>query len=266
VPTILHMLLSSSVAKDVDFSNWKVIIGGAAFPKGMAAMALARGIDVFAGYGMSETCPILTIARLPSEMAEAELDVQADQRIKTGYPIPLVDLHTVDGDMVDTPRDGKSAGEIVVRAPWLTMGYLNNPAASEDLWEGGRLHTGDIGVIDAKGCLQVTDRLKDVIKTGGEWVSSLEVENIVSQHPAVNEVAVIGVKDDKWGERPMALIVLKEGLSASVDEIKAHVMKFAETGHVSRYAVPDQVRFVQSLARTSVGKINKKAIREEIAV
>lgn len=266
VPTILHMLLSSSVAKDVDFSNWKVIIGGAAFPKGMAAMALARGIDVFAGYGMSETCPILTIARLPSEMAEAELDVQADQRIKTGYPIPLVDLHTVDGDMVDTPRDGKSAGEIVVRAPWLTMGYLNNPAASEDLWEGGRLHTGDIGVIDAKGCLQVTDRLKDVIKTGGEWVSSLEVENIVSQHPAVNEVAVIGVKDDKWGERPMALIVLKEGLNASVDEIKAHVMKFAETGHVSRYAVPDQVRFVQSLARTSVGKINKKAIREEIAV
>ncbi|HSG22930.1 MAG TPA: long-chain-fatty-acid--CoA ligase, partial [Azonexus sp.] len=161
VPTILHMLLSSPAAKEIDFSNWKVIIGGAAFPKSMAAMALARGIDVFAGYGMSETCPILTIARVPSDVADDDLDLQADLRIKTGYPIPLVDLRTVDGEMIDTPRDGKTSGEIVVRAPWLTMGYLNNPAASEDLWAGRRLHTGDIGVIDAKGCLQVTDRLKD---------------------------------------------------------------------------------------------------------
>ncbi|MBI2277934.1 MAG: fatty acid--CoA ligase [Dechloromonas sp.] len=265
VPTILHMLLSSPAAMDVDFSNWKVIIGGAAFPKGLAAAALARGIDAFAGYGMSETCPILTIARVPADVAADDLERQADLRIKTGYPIPLVDLGTVDGDMIDTPRDGKSPGEIVVRAPWLTMGYLHNPAASEDLWAGGHLHTGDIGVIDGNGCLQVTDRLKDVIKTGGEWVSSLELENIISQHPAVNEVAVIGAKDDKWGERPMALIVLKAGQQATVDDIKALVLKFAEQGHVSRYAVPDQVRFVESLARTSVGKINKKAIREEIA-
>jgi len=265
VPTILHMLLSSAAAKSVDFSNWKVIIGGAAFPKGLASLALSRGIDAFAGYGMSETCPILTIARLPSDMAGSEADDQADQRIKTGYPIPLVDLRTVDGDMLDTAHDGKSPGEIVVRAPWLTMGYLHNPAASGDLWAGAYLHTGDIGVIDGRGCLQVTDRLKDVIKTGGEWVSSLELENIISQHPAVNEVAVVGVKDDKWGERPMALIVLKEGQQAPVEEIKAHVMKFAEAGHVSRYAVPDQVRFVATLARTSVGKINKKAIREELA-
>lgn len=265
VPTILHMLLSSAVAKDVDFSNWKVIIGGAAFPKGMASMALARGIDVFAGYGMSETCPILTIARVSSDVDDDNLDVQADQRIKTGYPIPLVDLRTVDGDMIDTPRDGKSSGEIVVRAPWLTMGYLHNPAASEELWSGNRLHTGDIGVIDSKGCLQVTDRLKDVIKTGGEWVSSLELENIISQHPTVNEVAVIGIKDDKWGERPMALVVLKEGQSATPDDIKGIVKQFADSGHISRYAIPEQVRFVPSLARTSVGKINKKAIREEIA-
>jgi fatty-acyl-CoA synthase len=265
VPTILHMLLSSAAAKDVDFSGWKVIIGGAAFPKGLASQALARGIDVFAGYGMSETCPIVTIARVASDVAADDLDTQANQRIKTGFPIPLVDLRTVDADMLDAPRDGKTSGEIVVRAPWLTMGYLHNPAASEDLWAGNRLHTGDIGVIDGRGCLQVTDRLKDVIKTGGEWVSSLELENIVSQHPAVNEVAVIGVKDDKWGERPMALVVLKEGQQTTADEIKALVLKFAEQGHISRYAVPDQVRFVASLARTSVGKINKKAIREEVA-
>jgi fatty-acyl-CoA synthase len=226
---------------------------------------LARGIDVFAGYGMSESCPILSIARVSSDVDDDNLELQADQRIRTGYPIPLVDLRTVDGDMIDTPRDGKSSGEIVVRAPWLTMGYLHNPSASDELWAGSFMHTGDIGVIDGKGCLQVTDRLKDVIKTGGEWVSSLELENIISQHPAVNEVAVIGVKDDKWGERPMALVVLKDGQNATPDDIKGIVKQFAEDGLISRYAIPEQVRFVQTLARTSVGKINKKAIREEIA-
>ena len=264
VPTILHMLLSSSAADTADLSRWKVIIGGSAMPKGLAAAALARGIDVFTGYGMSETCPILTLAQVPSTIAESDADMQADCRIKTGFPIPLVDLRTVDGEMVDTAHDGKTSGEIVVRAPWLTMGYLNNPAASENLWQGGYLHTGDIGVIDPAGCLQVTDRLKDVIKTGGEWVSSLELESIISEHPAVNEVAVIGIKDEKWGERPLAMVVLKPGHTADAEGIKAHVAKAAEAGHISRYAIPDQIRFVDSLARTSVGKLNKKAMRENL--
>jgi fatty-acyl-CoA synthase len=265
VPTILQMLLTNAEAKAVDLKGWKVIIGGSALPKGLATAALERGIDVFTGYGMSETCPILTIARAPGDVPAEDLDGQAEQRIRTGYPVPLVDLHTVDGDLLDTPRDGKSSGEIVVRAPWLTMGYLHNPSASDELWAGGYLHTGDIGVIDPAGCLQVTDRLKDVIKTGGEWVSSLELENIISQHPAVSEVAVVGVKDDKWGERPLAMVVLKPGQTATADEIKATVAKSAEAGHISRYAVPDEIRFVEELARTSVGKINKKAIREHLA-
>ncbi|NLF53782.1 MAG: fatty acid--CoA ligase [Thauera phenolivorans] len=265
VPTILQMLLTNAEAKAVDLKGWKVIIGGSALPKGLATAALERGIDVFTGYGMSETCPILTIARAPGDVPAEDLDGQAEQRIRTGYPVPLVDLHTVDSDLLDTPRDGKSSGEIVVRAPWLTMGYLHNPSTSDELWAGGYLHTGDIGVIDPAGCLQVTDRLKDVIKTGGEWVSSLELENIISQHPAVSEVAVVGVKDDKWGERPLAMVVLKPGQTATADEIKVVVAKFAEAGHISRYAVPDEIRFVEALARTSVGKINKKAIREDLA-
>jgi acyl-CoA synthetase (AMP-forming)/AMP-acid ligase II len=270
VPTLLHMLLTSPTAKDVDLAGWKVIIGGSAFPKGLAAAALARGVDAFAGYGMSETCPILTLAQvpsaqLPSALADDDQEVQADQRVKTGYPIPLVDLHTVDGNLLDTTRDGNSAGEIVARAPWLTMGYLHNPAASADLWAGGYLHTGDIGVINPAGCLQVTDRLKDVIKTGGEWVSSLDLESIISQHPAVSEAAVIGVKDDKWGERPVALVVLKEGQVADAGEIKRHVQQFAEAGHISRFAIPDQVRFVDALAKTSVGKLNKMALRQQVA-
>ncbi len=263
VPTILHMLLSSKAGEGVDLSRCKMIIGGAAFPKGLAAAALARGMDVFTGYGMSETCPLLTIAHVREAMPD--VDAQAAERIKTGYSLPLVDLRTVDAEMIDAARDGKDSGEIVVRAPWLTQGYLHNPQASEDLWAGGYLHTGDIGVIDPRGMLTVTDRLKDVIKTGGEWVSSLELESIISQHPAVNEVAVIGIKDDKWGERPLAMIVLKADHSATADEIKAHVKHFADEGHISKFAIPEAVRFVESLARTSVGKLNKKAMREQLA-
>ena len=212
------------------------------------------------------TCPILRLPRVPADVAADDSERQAVERIRTGYPVPLVDMRTVDADMLDTPRDGQaaSAGEIVVRTPWLTMGYLHNPAASEDLWAGGYLHTGDIGVIDAAGCLQVTDRMKDVIKTGGEWVSSLELESIISEYPAVNEVAVIGIKDDKWGERPLPLIVLKEGQAATLEDIRRHVQKYSDTGQISRYAIPDQVRFVEGLAKTSVGKLNKKAMREQI--
>ena len=263
VPTILHMLLADKAGADVDLSGCKMIIGGAAFPKGLAAAALARGMDVFSGYGMSETCPILTIAHVRSALPD--VDAEAAERIRTGYPIPQVDLRTVDGDMLDVDHDGKATGEIVVRTPWLTQGYLHNPAASQDLWAGGYLHTGDIGAIDPRGMLTVTDRLKDVIKTGGEWVSSLELESIVSQHPAVNEVAVVGVKDDKWGERPLAMVVVKAGQAATADDIKAHVQRFADEGHISKFAVPDRVLFVDSLARTSVGKLNKKAMREQLA-
>lgn len=265
VPTILHMLLHAPNQQDVDLSGWKVIIGGSSLPKGLAADALARGIDVFTGYGMSETCPILTFSRVAPEVASEDLESQLSARVKTGQPVPLVDLQIIDGEMGAVPADDKTPGEITVRAPWLTQGYLHNPPASEALWEGGYLHTGDIGVIDARGNMRITDRMKDVIKTGGEWVSSLELESIISQHPAVNEVAVVGVKDEKWGERPLALVVLKAGQVATADDIREVVRQSAAEGHISRYAVPDQVRFVDALARTSVGKLNKKALREQLA-
>jgi fatty-acyl-CoA synthase len=261
VPTIMHMLLSSPLAKDVDLRGWKVIIGGSALPRGLAQAALARGIDIFTGYGMSETCPIMTIAQLKTSalgQPERELDV----RTKAGIPVPLVDLRIVDAEMRDVAHDGKAAGEIVARAPWLTQGYWKNPEASEELWAGGYLHTNDIGVIDGEGYLQITDRIKDVIKTGGEWVSSLEVESLISRHPAVSEAAVIGIKDPKWGERPLALIVLKPGQSADKAAIQKHLDEFVGTGVISRYAVPQNVLFVEEIGKTSVGKINKKALRE----
>ena len=265
VSTILHMLLMCPEAKATDFSKWKVIIGGSALPQGLAASALARGIDVFAGYGMSETCPVLSLAQLPPGAEKLDADEQIRLRCKTGLPVPLVDLRVVDDEMADLAHDGKSTGEIVARAPWLTQGYLKNPEASEQLWAGGYLHTQDIANIDPTGNVQITDRLKDVIKSGGEWVSSLEIENLISQYEGVSEVAVIGIKDEKWGERPVALVVLKEGVVVTEEDIKQHVLSFSTSGRISKYAVPQTVKFVEALARTSVGKVNKKALREQIA-
>jgi fatty-acyl-CoA synthase len=201
VPTILHMLLNHPASREVDLRAWKVIIGGSALPKGLAATALERGIDIFGGYGMSETCPVLTLAQLP----EAEESAAVDIRVKAGRPIPLVDLEIVDEDFKARPHDGAASGEVVVRSPWLTQGYLNDADSSEALWREGHLHTGDIGTIDPHGYLQVTDRIKDVIKSGGEWISSLQIEDILLQHPGVSEAAVIGVPDERWGERAAAL-------------------------------------------------------------
>jgi fatty-acyl-CoA synthase len=265
VGTILHMLLSCEEGKATDMSQWKIIIGGGALPQGLAQAALDRGIDVFVGYGMSETCPVLSLAQLPPGAEKLPADEQLRLRCKTGRPVPLVDLRVVDDDMNELAHDGKSTGEIVVRAPWLTQGYLNNPEASEQLWTGGYLHTQDIANIDPTGNIQITDRIKDVIKSGGEWVSSLEIEDLISQYEGVSEVAVIGIKDDKWGERPVALVVLRDGAAVTEDDIKQHVLSFSVSGKISKYAVPQVVTFVDALAKTSVGKINKKGLREQFA-
>ena len=167
-------------------------------------------------------------------------------------------------NMAEVGHDGEATGEVVVRAPWLTQGYLGSPAASEELWAGGYLHTQDIGHIDARGYLKITDRIKDVIKTAGEWTSSLQLEDVVAQHEAVQEVAVIGLPDEKWGERPLALVVLKPEFEGLVSE---HAMRnfaahLVESTGISRHGVLLQVRFVKALIKTSVGKINKREMRE----
>jgi acyl-CoA synthetase (AMP-forming)/AMP-acid ligase II len=267
VPTILHMLLNSPASQAVDLRGFKMIIGGSALPRGLARTALARGIDVFTGYGMSETCPILTIAQLTPAILERDAEGQLEIRTRAGRPLPLVDLRIVDEEMRDMPRDGKAAGEVVVRAPWLTQGYLDDRQSSEQLWRGGYLHTNDIANIDPDGYVGITDRIKDVIKSGGEWISSLEIEDILSQHPGVSEAAVIGAPDERWGERPLALIVPKPGYADMLteDDIKAHVQGYADKGMVSRWAVPSGVRSLPALDKTSVGKLDKKLMRQKYA-
>ena len=263
VPTILQMLLSSPQVDHTDLSRWKVIIGGAALPKALAKQARDRGVDIFAAYGMSETCPILVFAQLKPHMQDWDEEQQLEIRCKTGLPIPMVDLRIVDEELNDLPHDGVSQGEIVVRSPWLTQGYLKDPRASEALWRGGYLHTGDIGVIDGEGYLKITDRLKDVIKTGGEWISSLELEDLILKHPAVAEAAVVGIPDPKWGERPLALVVAKPGQTVDEAAIRAWLQDFAEKGIISKWGIPDRVLFVDGIPKTSVGKLNKKAMREQ---
>ena len=264
VPSIMQMLLNHPGGESVDLSNWKVLIGGSAMSPALATAALKRGVDLLTGYGMSETCPVLTIAHLSSDDLSTSLEEQAALRCKTGLPLPLVDLRIVDGEMADMPHDGDATGEVVVRAPWLTQGYLDATQASAELWAGGYLHTQDIGNIDDRGYVKITDRIKDVIKTAGEWTSSLQLEDVVMQHEAVSEVAVIGLPDEKWGERPMALVVLKPDFEGRVTEsaIRHFAAHLVETTGISRHGVLLQVRFVKSLAKTSVGKINKREMRE----
>ena len=349
VPTILHMLLKDPGAKDLDLSRWKVIIGGAALPKGLAREALKRGIDIFSGYGLSETCPVLSIARIfqagPGEVSrvrtvpregssrvnpipeggeaeaagaflkdeeaapgpvsgDAALESSIEIRTRTGNPIPLVYTRVVNEQEKDVPPDDRSTGEILARAPWLTQGYWKDHTNSEKLWEGGWLHTGDIGCVDVSGSLRITDRKKDIIKVGGEWISSLALEDILSSHPAVAEAAVIGQPDTTWGEIPLALVVLKRGptglthgessennppalLGAAEKgpvghggpaeskpagpgdreagpterELIAYVKTYVDSGILPREAILLKVRFVPSLDKTSVGKVNKVALR-----
>ena len=265
VPTILHMVLSHPQAKQTDFTGLKILIGGAAMPEAMAVAAQKRGMDLFTGYGMSETCPVLTMAHLESADLDRTLEEQAVIRAKTGRPLPLVDLRIVDPQMGDVAHDGKATGEVVVRSPWLTQGYLAAPEASEELWAGGYLHTADIGNINPAGYLKVTDRIKDVIKTGGEWTSSLQLEDIIAKHEAVHEVAVIGVPDDKWGERPLALVLLKPECVGQITEhaLRNYAAHAIEAAGISRYGVLLQVRFVKTLVKTSVGKMNKRLMRAD---
>lgn len=263
VPTILQMITTSPAVKDFDLSRWKVVIGGAKMPVGLARSAQAVGITVFTGYGMSETCPIISLSRPKTHTADLEEDRLLDVVVKTGLPVPLVEFEVVDGEGQPLPHDGMSAGEVVFRAPWLTRSYFKSPEKTEELWRDGWLHSGDVGHIDEAGYLQITDRIKDVIKSGGEWVSSLDLENIMSQHEAVLESAAIGIRDEKWGERPMMLVVLKPEYRDKVTaaDLKTYMSQAAAEGRLPRYGVPDRYDLVEELAKTSVGKLDKKVMR-----
>jgi fatty-acyl-CoA synthase len=269
VPTVLNLVLNHPDAGQYKeaLSRWKVIIGGASLPEGLALMARKLGITVMAGYGMSETGPVLTLGTPRDELRDLpEAEQLRSVLLQAGLPIPLVELRVVNQEMQDIPRDSKTLGEIIVRAPWLTEGYYKDPEKSEALWFGGWLHTGDLAALDEKGVVMIRDRLKDVVKSGGEWISTLLLEDLLMHHPAILEAAVIGVKDPKWGERPLAVVCLKNGKSATEEELKAHLDGFVEQGRIAKFWLPEKIIIGGTpLPKTSTGKLDKKPLRETYA-
>jgi fatty-acyl-CoA synthase len=252
VPTLLEMICDHPDAKKYDISNWKMICGGSALPKGLAEKALSLGINVITGYGMSETCPLISLSDpRKKEIDDLVDDKKVDARLKAGRPIHFSEVSVRDG-------------ELVVRSPWAVGGYYNDPERSEELWKDGYLHTGDIGVIGKDGVIEITDRMKDVIKSGGEWVSSALIESLLSTYPGIREVAVVGMPDEKWMERPMAVVVSNINETLTANDLNQYLRQFVNNGKLKSFAMPAAYRFVIDLPRTSAGKVDKKKIRTSL--
>jgi len=267
VPTVLNMVINHPEVSEYReaLSKWRVIIGGAALPKGIALAAMRLGIKVMTGYGLSETAPVLTLGTPTDELRGLPENELLDKALlKTGVPVPLVEVRVVDQNMKDVPRDDKTLGEIIVRSPWTTPGYYKEPEKSAELWRGGWLHTGDLATIDERGYLLIRDRLKDVVKSGGEWISTLLLEDLLMHHESVLEAAVIGAKDEKWGERPIAIVCLKQGKTASEDQLKVHLGRYVDEGKIAKFWLPEKIiTSGEPLPKTSTGKLDKKPLREK---
>ena len=262
VPAILQMLLKEMAARGRKFDGLKLLLGGSKLNEGLAKAAIESGIEFMSGFGMSESCPVLSRAVFDDKTDSMEMKEQLNYRCLSGSPIMLVSMEIWDENGKPLPMDGESTGELVIRSPWLTQSYFKNSDAGNELWRGGWMHTQDIACISSDGTLSITDRLKDVIKSGGEWVSSLEVETILSFHPSVADVAVIGVPDERWGERPLALVVLKsEYIDTQAADILALGHQAVEKGHLPKYGIPSEIKFLAEMPRTSVGKLDKKKMR-----
>ncbi|HEY6782673.1 MAG TPA: long-chain fatty acid--CoA ligase [Candidatus Dormibacteraeota bacterium] len=255
VPTILTALLNHVQANGGDVSSIKTAVcGGSAVPATLiAAYRDVLGIELWQAWGMTETSPIASIAFPPKGTAPED---EMIYRAKTGRVVPGVELRLVDDSGAEIPHDGEAVGEIEVRGPWITASYYN--ADAPEKFHDGWLRTGDVGNIDARNYVQITDRSKDVIKSGGEWISSVELETLLVGHPAVAEAAVVGVHDDRWAERPLALVVLNPGALATPDELRAFLAP-----KVARWWLPERWAFVDELPKTSVGKLDKKLIRSD---
>jgi fatty-acyl-CoA synthase len=258
VPTIWMDVLRYADEHNPDLSSLRTVIcGGAAVPESlMRAFEDRHGVRIMQAWGMTETSPIAAVAR-PPESAEGEQHWR--YRAATGRIVPLVDTRLMGDDGEEVPWDGKSTGEIEVRGPWIAADYFNDPAGPEKFHDGW-LRTGDIASIDPEGFVRISDRAKDLIKSGGEWISSVELENALMSHPSVAECAVIAKPDERWTERPLACVVLAEGASCAPDELCEHL-----SGQVAKWWIPDEFAFIDAVPKTSVGKFDKKVLRKQLA-
>ncbi len=260
VPTIFADLLRyADTHPEVDLSSLSnAACGGSAVPRQlMESFEERHGVRIFQAWGMTETSPVATYSR-PAEDGERD-DAYWSDRAKQGRPLPWVELRLMGDEGLEVPWDGESTGEIEVRGPWIAARYYRGPADDEK-FDAGWLRTGDIASVDARGYVQITDRSKDVIKSGGEWISSVELENEVMAHPDVIEAAVIAKPDERWAERPLCCVVLSEGSSTDAEGLIEHLR-----GRVAKWWIPDEFAFVAEIPKTSVGKFDKKVLRAMLA-
>ncbi len=259
VPTIFSDLLRYADANaDVDLSSLtNATCGGSAVPRQlMKDFEERHGVRIFQAWGMTETSPVATFSRPPEGERD---DAYWDARAKQGRPLPWVELRLMGDDGQAVPWDGQSTGEIEVRGPWIAAGYYREPLGGEKFDEGW-LRTGDIASVDEAAFVQITDRSKDVIKSGGEWISSVELENELMSHPDVVEAAVIAKPDERWAERPLCCVVLREQSEVTPEALVEHL-----SSRVARFWLPDEFAFVEEIPKTSVGKFDKKVLRGQLA-
>ena len=259
VPTIWNAILDYGQEHEIDLSSLRLgNSGGSAAPRVMLERFGDRyGLRIIQGWGMTEMSPVGGLAIPPAEVPEGTTE-DLDWRMRSGRIIHGVQMRLVGKDGEELPWDGVSEGEIEVRGPWVTGSYHNDPAPEK--FHDGWLRTGDVGTIDDRGFFTITDRIKDVIKSGGEWISSVDLENQLMAHPAVQEAAVIGMPDTRWGERPLASVVLRSGMTAKPRELADFL-----AGTVARWQVPENWTFVSEIPKTAVGKFDKKVLRARLA-
>jgi len=262
VPTIWLRILEEL---DAHPGRWKLqtgmrmIVGGAATPPSLVRAFSRHDLQVIAAWGMTETSPICSIAQLRPEHDQQTPDTRHWYRAQAGLPVPLVDVRII-GDDGPQPWDGESTGELQVRGPWITGSYYQRPDAQDSFTEDGWLRTGDVASMTSDSYIHITDRTKDLIKSGGEWISSVELENEIMAHPAVAEAAVIALPHEKWTERPLACVVVKPGQQVSAEELTQHLQQ-----KVAKWWLPDAYEFIDEVPKTSTGKFQKRTLRERFA-
>jgi fatty-acyl-CoA synthase len=257
VPTVLVGLLGALEQRAYDLSSLRCVpCGGSAVPASLMERFDRLGVTVVQAWGMTETAPLASISQLRSWMTHRDAAERLSVRAKQGYPVPYVELRVVDDAGAALPHDGSSMGELEVRGPWIAGSYYQDERSAAAFHEGW-FRTGDIATIDTDGYIQITDRAKDVIKSGGEWISSVELENAIMAHPEVLEAAVIGLPHERWQERPLACVVPKPGARLTREQILEHLRP-----RVAKWWLPEDVAFVDALPKTSVGKIAKRELRE----
>jgi len=259
VPTVFMGVLQ---ALDAEPERWdlgslqRVNLGGAAIPTSLIEGLDRHGLTIVQGWGMTETSPLGTVCHLPTGLEAADAADEYEYRARAGTPIPLIEIRARGDDGTLIPWDDQALGELEIRGPWVAAAY-HHGTGGDKFTDDGWFRTGDIVRINARGCMRICDRAKDLVKSGGEWISSVDLENQLMTHSAVAEAAVIAIPDDRWGERPLAAVVLHDGMDAAPDELRAHL-----GSEFAKWQLPDRIEFIEAIPRTATGKFKKTALRE----